>query len=306
MQSLELPWEDFKNSIISKGYGFRELELNNTYHLIAQDGPYCLTCKIDKLAGTDATDYETSHRSKKVDRLNYVEKDGRQMFADNRVPPGYSLYIAGESDNIYTGQFGGGDRLKFEVDHPTRYFQLLNHYYAIGARVCWEGCDMNSFINATLIAPATTGLTNAPGDFNKQALGGGANMIVPALPGAGSWTMNLNAKYANTQILKCTPVPVAGNSGWFDYNADSNTLTNNLSQTGGYNLYDFQINLHAFGRKIWGSKQDGWQTELDVSGLVGKYLFNFWKIKLDFALDVGTLEAQKAAIHFMVAAKRNI
>lgn len=231
-------------------------------------------------------------------------EDGRLYVAQNRVPPGYTLYVTGEADNIATGGFGGGAQMKFDAANTVREFQLLSHSYAIGARAQWQGCSIDCYFKATLIAPACSGFTNAAGDFDKVSLGGGFNMFKPVTAGTGAWTGNLSDKLTSTQILKATPVPVAGNVGWFDYNSDTNILTANMAQQGGYNLYDFPINLHAFARKVWG-KADG-ETSLMVEGLVGKLLFNAWKIKIEFALEGGTLSTEKAALFFIAATQRNI
>jgi hypothetical protein len=231
--------------------------------------------------------------------------DGRMLQATNRVPGGYSLYITGEADNIASGTYGGGTALQFDSSNTTKDFQLLNHFYAIGARVNWEGCSIANYFNATLVAPATTGLTNTTGDFNKYAVTGG-NLIIPAPPGAGAWSMDLTAKLTNTQILKAVPIPAAGNNGWFDYNSTLNELTVNSEQTGGYNLFDFEINLHSFGRKIWAQSGAG-QSSMDVTDLVGKLLYNSWKIRLSFYLYNGVLQpAQKASVVFVTCAKGNI
>jgi hypothetical protein len=76
-----------------------------------------------------------------------------------------------------------------------------------------------------------------------------------------------------------------------------------MAQLGGYDLYDFDVTLHAFGRKIWGSS-DG-QSSLDVSELVGKLLFNAWKLRLTFEKRGGSVSTEKAAVVFMVGAQGN-
>lgn len=228
------------------------------------------------------------------------------MVSVNRVPSGYSIYIAGEADNIAAGTFGGGTQLKFDGTNTQRDFQLLSHVYVIGAKGIWENCSMENYFNTTLIAPASTGLTNVAGNFNKQALGGGLNMIVPVGAGTGAWSMDLTAKLTNTQILKATPVPSTGNVGWFDYDPDTNVLTPNMDHVGGYNLFDFEAKLHAFSRKIWGRAQNGSESSLEIGGMVGKMFFNFWKIRFNFELTGGLFGDDKAAIVLILASKQNI
>lgn len=229
----------------------------------------------------------------------------RLQIMNNRVPNGYSLYVTGEADNITNGLYGGGEELFFSSSEKERDFQLLNHYYAIGARAHWNAsCDIDNFFSATLIAPASSGATQTTGDFTKVNLGGSNNIFVPVAVGAGDWSMDLTDTLANTNILKATPVPSTGNQGWFDYDSDTNTLNVNSSQMGGYNLFDFDINLHAFGRKIWGMSNG--TSEFDVPDLVGKLLFNTWKIHFKFDVTSGILGSEKAAVLFIAATKGNI
>jgi len=233
----------------------------------------------------------------------------RLQSMNNRVPNGYSLYITGVSDDLNgSGVFGTGNTLLFDSTDITRDFQLINHYYAIGARAMWESCSLSNFFNATLIAPASSSLINQAGDFNKVEIipSSGLNIIVPAAVGQGAWDIDLSECFTSTNVLKSTPVPAAGNDGYFDYVSDTNVLTVNTAGEGGYNLYDFDVNLHSFGRKVWGTPQNGGLTELDVSGLVGKLLYNTWKVKLDFGINSGSLSTEKAAVIFITATKKNI
>lgn len=230
---------------------------------------------------------------------------GRLQNMNNRVPNGYSVYVTGRADDITNGTYRAGTRMKFNDSNTTREFQMLDHYYAIAATAHWgPNASIDNYFNAVLYAPATTGLTNTTGDYDKVNLGGAYNLIKPVTAGTGSWSMDLTAKLTNTSILKATPVPVSGNNGWFDYDSSTNVLTANLSQTGGYNLYDFDVDLHAFGESIWGIK-DG-ISGVNVEGLVGKLLYNCWIIKIDFGLDGGSLSNETANVVFTVATKRNV
>lgn len=249
--------------------------------------------------------------SEGIDHLkNYQQKtvtteDNRLMIAENRIPAGYTLYIAGESDDISAGTHGGGDKLIFNSSTTQVDFRQLDHFYVIGARCIWEGCDLTNYFDAKMVAPATTGATETTGDFNKYNLGGSLNMFIPTAAGTGSWDMDITATYTNTEILKCTPVPVSGNNGYFDYNSDTNVLSVNSGGTGGYNLYDFDADLHVFARKAWGKKGDGNESSLDITGLVGKLLFKNWLIRFNFYKDGGSLSSEKAGIQLILGAMGN-
>jgi len=243
-----------------------------------------------------------------VSLANVTIDKNRLLMADNRVPAGYTLYVTGEADDISTGAYGGGTSMKFDSTTSSREFQMLNHMYAIGARVIYEGCSLDNYFDATMIAPASSGFTNSTGDFDKVEIipASGLHLFKPVSAGTGAWSGTLSDKLTSTNILKATPVPAAGNTGWFDYDSTTNVLTANMDQEGGYNLYDFNVNLHAFGRKVWASSADGAVAQLDVTGLVGKLIFNSWKVKFEFKKDGGSLSSEKARLFFIVATKQNI
>lgn len=231
-------------------------------------------------------------------------ENGRLQNMNNRVPNGFSLYVTGVSDNISSGTFGNGEDLFFSSSKKVIDFRQLCHYYAIGARTHWNAdCDIDNYFKAELIAPACSGATQAVGDFIKIPITGG-NMFKPVLEGSGDWDMDLTNTLTGTSILKATPVPSEGNQGWFDYVSDTNILTPNYEQKGGYNLFDFDITLHFFGRKIWGIKNG--VSSLDVSDLIGKLLFNSWTIRLTFDIQSGLLGSEKAGVLFILATKGNV
>lgn len=229
--------------------------------------------------------------------------DNRDLIAVNRIPPGYTVSVTGRADNITNGTYGNGNALKMTYSNKTVRFQVLDHWYAIGGRMIWEGASLDDYVDVILKAPASTGLTNVTGDYTKYNIGGPYNMIIPVTPGAGNWSMDLTAKLTNTQILKATPVPQAGNTGWFDYDSATNVLTRNMTQTGGYNLYDFEVSLFRFANMVWGRKQDGAESILEASDVVGKLLYNSWVA--DFSL-TSTNENIKVGGLMTIAAKKNI
>lgn len=227
--------------------------------------------------------------------------EGLEYFAINRIPAGYTQYHAGIADDITNGNFGGGVPLVLDASNTTRYFQLLNHWFVIGGRAFWEGGKVDDYIEAEMVAPATTGLTQQTGDFDKYALGGGLNMIIPVPEDQGSWDMDLTAKLnANVDILKATPVPSPGNQGWFNYDADTNVITPCGSQSGGYNLFDFDVVLHKFCRRCYGFNG---HAALESADVIGKKVFNFWKFK--FTITVNTSGA-RVGINLTTAVKGNV
>ena len=241
----------------------------------------------------------------KVIRFQIATPDLRSILAVNRIPPGFTIYPTGAGDNIANNTYGDGENVLMTNAESTKSFQFLHHFYAIGGRAIWEGADLTSYVDGWLVAPASTGWTEATGDFNKVNVGGDFNMLVPAAPGQGAWNVDLTAKIGATQVLASTPVPAAGNDGFFDYDSDTNTLTVNAQQQGGYNLYDFEINLFKFANKAWGRKLDGAESSYEATDVVGKLLYNTWKIKFTLTPGAGN-SACKCGIILTTAAKKNL
>lgn len=209
--------------------------------------------------------------------------------AVNRIAPGFTIYLTGKGDGVATSPgYRTGDSLAFDANNKTKRFQIKNAWYLLGGRIVWEGADLDDYMGAKLIAPATAHGVNAAGDADKVALGGGANMYVPAAPGAGAWTLDLTAKHASTDVLKCVPVPSVTNTGYYDYDVDTNVLTvnpdwngNPNSQTGSHHLYDFELTMMQLAAYVWGKKQDGGESSLDVTEVIGKTLLSPWVVQID-------------------------
>jgi len=234
--------------------------------------------------------------------------DGRQLAAVNRIPAGYSLYITGKSDGISAGTYRTGDSMKFSSSDATQDLRQLKHYYVIGVRAIYSGCSLDNYFEAKLLAPASSGFTNSTGDYDKVEIipSSGLHLFKPVSAGTGAWTGTLTDKIGSSNVLKATPVPVAGNTGWFDYDPTSNALTANMDQEGGYNLYDFDANLHQFAAYTWASPTTGHESSLDIEGLVGKLIYNSWIIRLDFKKDGGSLSSEEARLNFILGSQGNV
>lgn len=236
-----------------------------------------------------------------------ANEDNRDLIAVNRIPAGYTIYNTSKGDAIDTGVLGGGPALKMittSAEAKKCILQMKEHFYAIGGRALWSGCGEDDLMNAYLVAPASTGFTQEAGNFNKVQVAPGMNMIVPAAPGAGAWKANLADKLnANVPILKATPVPQAGNNGFFDYDSTTNTLSVNAAQKGGYNLYDFPINLFRFTNGSWAKPDKGHESVMETTDVVGKLLFNCWQIHYHFIS-----ETENAAVRVLMtlAVKKSI
>lgn len=307
---MKVSWAELKSITDSKKLPLQFIDQTKYYEVFALDGTVIYSTEIGKAPtapnGSDQEDFEDNYKASANKKLApQAKEDKRPLVATNRIPEGYTLYFTGTADDISNGVAGAGDDLLLDGSSLAggsnkATFQLLNHYYLVGAKCFASGVTIGThYITARLYAPATTGLTQTTGDYNKSSLGGGMNMIVPVSAGTGSWDLDLTATLPNTQILRAVPVPVAGNTGWFDYDKTNNVITRNMSQTGGYNLYDFDVDLHYFVRKGWLTSGE---IQISAEDTVAKQQFNFWKI--EFELNTSLL-GPSAAILLEVATKDN-
>lgn len=237
-----------------------------------------------------------------IQMLNQTS-DYRSIMAVNRFPAGYTVYPTGAGDDIINKVYGAGPELVMASGSLTKELQLLNHFYVFGGRAIWEAASLNDKMNAWLVAPASTGWLDEAGNFNKVQVAPGAYVLVPASQGQGNCNVDLAAKFGTTSVLKSTPVPVPGNVGWFDYDSDTNVLTPNVNQKGGYNLYSFDVKLFQFCNKVPGRKGDGSESVFESSDVVGKLLYNTWRIR--FTLTLGEGSSAKAGIILTAGVKIN-
>lgn len=308
--SKRVDWTTLKNFLIARATTCNYVQFPDHYWIKGIDGFFELECEIplEPSGSADLIEFEASYKANGNTPLQAKTPDNRQISASNRIPLGYTIFPTGQGDSISAGTYGNGPALKLNPDTLSVEFQLLHHWYGLGGRLIWENATLADRIDAWLIAPATTGFTLATGDFNRVAIpntGDTLHLYVPAAPGAGAWSATLSAKIGSSQVLQATPVPVAGNTGYFNYDSETNILTPNNTGTGGYNLYNFEIKLFKFAHAIWGRKQDGAESLLESTDVIGKLLFNLWKIR--FTLTLGSVTSMaNAGIIITTATKKNL
>lgn len=232
--------------------------------------------------------------------------DERDIVAVNRIPEGFTIYWTGVGDDIGNGKYCLGNKLVLKDTSKTCKLQLINHYYAIGGRVSWSGASIDDNLDALLYATATTAGIEQVGDYNKYEVvpSSGLNIIAPVLVGSGTWDIDLTETLnSNVNILKCTPVPNIFNKGWFDYDTVTNIITRNVSQTGHYDLYDFDVDLFQFLKNGWAKPGIGSETIFETEGVVGKLLLNTWCIKFDLITENTGVTA---GITMTIATKKNV
>jgi hypothetical protein len=247
-------------------------------------------------------------KSKEHDRL---------MTATNRIASGYTQYCTGMSDDVANDSFGTGAPLEMDKNNTQVTFNQLQHFYIIGAKAYFDSeCSPADKVKASMVAPASTGWSDNgsnTGNANKieVAPGSGAlNMyiLVPAPLNDGNVDLDLAAfRSGSTRVLANTPVPQAGNTGYFNYNADTNTITsvdNPAAPNGGYQLYTFDITLHRFAENLPG--MPGQILNCEAADIVGKRFWNFWDVRLELVPEAGTSRNPKAYLIFNIGVQGNV
>lgn len=181
--------------------------------------------------------------------------DNRPYFAQNMFPPGHFAQFVGKGDDITNGIEESGNLFALSsssVETASVDIRFLEKYYLIGGAASWGGAVAGDWVDMRLKGPATSGTSNPGGGvYDKYALGGGANMFIPNATQTGDWDLNLSEKYnENVDFTKVVPIPAASKNGFFNFDSDTGVVSLNTAQTGSYNLFDFEVTLHAFVRKV--------------------------------------------------------
>jgi hypothetical protein len=282
IRDIEVKWDGLKEIANERSLSFHYVDLGNTYHLQVFDSVFQIFCRIMKSdpKNDEQIDFEDNYKSKSNPTIT-VKSGELPTVSSNRIPFGYSACAIGNSDDIVTGMYGGGEDLFLDKDKLSAKFYCLNHWYIIGAEASWSVKSKNrDYLYAALYASATIGTEGTGFNFTKVPTGLGFNVYVPTPQGQGNWNLDLvNPKFSGKEMLKVTPVPVAGNTGFFDYHSDTNTMTVNSQQKGGYNLYDVNLPVFSFARSYWGTS--GCRVEMKTDDLVGKKIYANWYLKFD-------------------------
>lgn len=157
---------------------------------------------------------------------------------------------AGSSDDIANGVRWDGDLFELtrtDSGDTTGTFQYLEWVRIAGAHVTCTGNVAGDHVHGKVYAPSSSpAATSNPGAgaYDKYNLGTGMNVFVPNGTQTGDWDLDLSSRLnANCNITKVCPVTAEDGDGWFDYDSDSGDVTLNAGQAGGYNLFDFDLDL---------------------------------------------------------------
>lgn len=224
--------------------------------------------------------------------------DGKPIFLPNLFPGNVFLYITGVGDTANAI----GDGTEFTnasnvAGTTTTEWQFRDWVYLSGGTVITSDAVFGDKISMMLYAPASTVSANVgnTGNCNLYALGGGKNMVLPA---AG------NGAY---DLVSGVPVPSydEGNGeipdGYWDWsNPDTGLGTLSAAPNeGGYNLFDFPVNLVSFIKNI--PLIGTGPVNIPIPAIKPKKVLPHWKFKVSL---VNSGNSNLKVGWFLVTARR--
>lgn len=89
---MEITWAKLKSVVDSKSLSIQWIDIDETYWMSVFDGPFELTCKLDK-NGTETTaisEFETSYKANGNKRVDQRDSEGAPYFLPKYAPTGWS------------------------------------------------------------------------------------------------------------------------------------------------------------------------------------------------------------------------
>lgn len=216
--------------------------------------------------------------------------DGKQIVLMNLFPGHVLTNFVGCGDDIANNVRFGGPLFKLtksSAGATTLAWQYKEWIYLAGGRCYYENAVFGDYVDCRILAPATAGTAaSGTGAYNKYQVAAGLNMFVPAPAVDGDWDLNLTEKLnANVDFTKVVPVPSSDETGFFDWDPETEAVTFNAMQTGKYNLFDQQITIANFVRKapVVGDRD----LQMVVPAVKPKRILAHWKTEVSITNAAG-------------------
>lgn len=260
----------------------------------AGTGAYVLAFAVDEAT---APDQKTAIMIRHVGLSGFpVDSEGTPRFvakgprsSDDRpivLPASFRgdvhVLYPGRADDVASGvRFGGVPFTATAIaegDHPVISWGFIEWVYLTGGFVSWINGRPGDWFDFRVVAPATTGIANAgAGAFNLAPSGmPGANVFVPAPDAAGSHDLDLDERLnKSVGFSKVVPVPSTTGAGFFDWDPDTEIVTVNTAQTGGFHLFDVEIPIRRFCAELPIVRGEG-ERNLSPGNIKAKRLLPHW------------------------------
>jgi hypothetical protein len=179
--------------------------------------------------------------------------DGKPISLVNAFPGDVNVNFCGVGDDIAGGvRFAGQLFMSATalVEDKVTEWQHMEWVYMAGGALTFSGAKFGDHVSYEVFAPATAGTSvPATGQYAKQAIGGGASRFIPQVNGL--WDLDLAEKLnANVGFTKVVLIPSETGTGYFDWNDETEVVTQNADGKGKFNLLDVPVTLSKFVSKV--------------------------------------------------------
>ena len=244
-------WSVWKQCQTTKNGQYQFDDDGYTYTIWFYDGPEVHICNIWKSAvpsgiiaagytqannDADKADFETNYKNTGNGVILPRSVDGRPNIAPNSFPMWSNLYFFGRGDDDGYG-IAKGPYFQASSDaagDTIVQFHLTDLTYIIGGIINYTGAQIGDTVSYSVLAPAT------PTGSGTQAVNpvnvGPGNILIPSQTATGQ-TIDL------TTAIPVENVTNTGHWNWDMSKTGKGNVTPNYLGNGGWDLYDFQINL---------------------------------------------------------------
>lgn len=244
-------WSVWKKCQTTKNGQFQFDDDGYVYTIWFYDGPEVHICNIWKTTvpsgiiasgytqaqnDADKSDFESNYKPLANGVILPRAADGRPNMAPNSFPMWSNLYFFGRGDDDGYGIAKGPyfQASSDVVGDTVVQFHLTDLTYIIGGIINYTGAQIGDTVSYVVVAPPT------PVGSGTQAVNlvnvGPGNILIPS-PTADGYLIDLTT---------AIPVQNVTNTGYWNWDmakTGKGTITPNYNGNGGWDLYDFEINL---------------------------------------------------------------
>lgn len=301
LKSLLTQFDDDGLKYTIYGYDGPEVHLCTIWKGILPDGVLQTTSQEQNDA--DLAEFEADYKDGANGTVSPRTRDGKNIFLPNLFPGNVLLYITGVGDSSTVLGAGNKFTLSSASGTTTIEFQFRDWIYLAGGGIFYEAATTGDEISMKLYAPASTVSASSggnTGNANLVALGGGANMIVPA---AGNGTHNVTSAVPVPAFDEENGETADGYWDWDSPDAGAGTVSPNAAK-GAYNLYTFPNDLAYFVRSLQlvGNGANG-NFDITVPAIKPKKILPQWKFYVSLT-NGGVLHTVKTGWYLVTARRR--
>ena len=176
-----------------------------------------------------------------VTRPHYNDKDWPDYWADrgddmDAVAPSSGISLG--TPMYVSGSTPGDHNITFRFREPVQ----------VRGGESWLLTEFNKddYASVEIFASETPVAATGGGSGNCNLVPVGPYQLIVPAAGNGAYDVDLDAKVGTSDVHQASLVPASGGDGFFDYDEETNTIAPNVTQTGGYNLFNSELVLQRF------------------------------------------------------------